>query len=202
MRKIKQSLLLAGVLLLAACVTINIYFPSAEAEEAAERIVEDILGKAKSKSDEAIKGDKGTYHYLPANPGFSLQLLDLIHPLCTAAQPNFNVNTPKIRKLQASMKQRHRSLVPYYDSGAIGFDRNALVAMHDTSVVPIKVRNKVKKLISSENGDRNALYKAIANANGHPEWESDVRATFDKKWIKGAHKGWWYQDTSKRWKQR
>ncbi len=74
--------------------------------------------------------------------------------------------------------------------------------MHDTSAVPIKVRNKVKKLISSENGDRNALYKAIANANGHPEWESDVRATFDKKWIKGAHKDWWYQDTSKRWKQR
>jgi hypothetical protein len=38
--------LLATLLLLAACVTINIYFPAAEAEEAAEKIVKDVLGNA------------------------------------------------------------------------------------------------------------------------------------------------------------
>ena len=39
-----------SALLLAACVTINIYFPAAQAEQAAELIVEDILGKQPTES--------------------------------------------------------------------------------------------------------------------------------------------------------
>ena len=35
-----SSLLLAGVLALGACVTINVYFPAAEAQQAAEEFVE------------------------------------------------------------------------------------------------------------------------------------------------------------------
>ncbi|MCB1763817.1 MAG: DUF1318 domain-containing protein, partial [Gammaproteobacteria bacterium] len=39
-------------------------------------------------------------------------------------------------------------------------------------------------------------------ANGHPEWESDVRATFARTWSQKAEKGWWYQPTPGNWKQR
>ena len=39
------SLGLASLLVLAACVTINVYFPAAEAQEAAEEFVEKVLGE-------------------------------------------------------------------------------------------------------------------------------------------------------------
>lgn len=199
MKQIKPFLLVSLVMLLAACVTINIYFPSAQAEAAAERIVEDILGNVK---DEAVpNGDKGSSVAYPAAPSYAMRLLDLIIPTAQAA-PDFNVNTPLVRKLQATMKQRHSALEPFYDSGSIGFTQDGLVAVHDASAASIKDRNKVKQLVSNENDDRNALYRAIAEANGHPEWESDVRSTFSQKWVQGASRGWWYQDSSRRWKQK
>lgn len=39
----RSLLLLSAPLLLAACVTINIYFPAAEAEKAADRIIDEVL---------------------------------------------------------------------------------------------------------------------------------------------------------------
>ncbi|MEE9358815.1 DUF1318 domain-containing protein [Candidatus Vondammii sp. HM_W22] len=187
--------------LLAACVTINIYFPSAQAEEAAERIVDDILGTQKQDKN-PIDEDKGARLEPAVEASFASQLLELIIPSAQAAQPNFNINTPGIRKLQASMKKRNNSLKRYYATGGIGFTKNALVSIHDASVISLKERNKAKKLVSAENKDRNALYKAIAKANGHPEWEADVRTTFARTWVQKASAGWWYQTSKGKWKKR
>ena len=45
MRKLKSPFLLAlGTLALAACVTINVYFPAAEAQEAAAEFVDKVIG--------------------------------------------------------------------------------------------------------------------------------------------------------------
>ena len=38
-------------------------------------------------------------------------------------------------------------------------------------------------------------------ANGHAEWEAQIRDTFAKQWIASAHAGWWYQDGGA-WKQK
>ncbi|MES9935149.1 MAG: YdbL family protein [Sedimenticola sp.] len=200
---IKLSTAVATLLILAACVTINIYFPAAQAEEAAEKIVDEILGedaddKSGEKADDnsaSLGSDLQTYRIASA-------VVDFFIPQAQAAQPDFNVNTPAIRKLRASMKSRHRSLAPYYKSGAIGFTRDALVAVHKASAISLKDRNKVKKLVAAENRDRNALYQSIAEANGHPEWEPDVRAVFAKTWAREAGKGWWYQNTRGQWKQK
>ena len=40
-----RVLLLMGALVLGGCITINIYFPAAAAEKAADRIIDDVLGK-------------------------------------------------------------------------------------------------------------------------------------------------------------
>ena len=40
-----RVLLLAGALVLGGCITINIYFPAAAAEKAADRIIDEVLGK-------------------------------------------------------------------------------------------------------------------------------------------------------------
>ena len=63
-------------------------------------------------------------------------------------------------------------------------------------------RNQVKKLVADENADRAKLYREIASANGHPEWEGDVRTTFAKVWVQEAPPGYWYQDGGGKWKQR
>lgn len=47
---------LGCTLTLAACVTINIYFPAAAAEKAADRIIDEVWQL--KKGDDAAKGDK------------------------------------------------------------------------------------------------------------------------------------------------
>ena len=47
-----------------------------------------------------------------------------------------------------------------------------------------------------------AVYREIAVANGHPEWEDQIRATFARQWTASARQGWWYQDDSGSWKQK
>lgn len=200
MNKTRISATLASLFLLAACVTINIYFPAAAAEKAAERIVDEIIGPV---TEQPASDDKGSAldQQPPILARAGSAVLDFLIPPAQAAQPDFNVNTPAIRKLQASMKRRHGQLAPHYGSGAIGFTNKALLQLRDASAVPLKDRNKVKKLVAAENDDRNALYREIAKANGHPEWEKDVRATFAKTWGKKAQRGWWYQGPGG-WKQK
>ena len=51
--------------------------------------------------------------------------------------------------------------------------------------------------------DRQTLYAEIAKANGHPEWEGDIRKTFARRWVeRGAKPGWYYQDAGGSWKQK
>jgi len=203
MRILKLTFGAASLLLLAACVTINIYFPAAQAEAAAGKIVEDILG-APNGSEEAVPkgGDKGAALDRDTPILVAEAVLEFFVPSAQAAQPDFNVNTPEIRKLRAEMKRRHKRLAPFYANGAIGFTRDALVTVHDASAISLKERSRVRSLVSAENRDRNALYRAIAEANGHPEWEPDVRAVFARTWAREARRGWWYQTSKGQWKQK
>ena len=93
-------------------------------------------------------------------------------------------------------QNRHRrqaSLAPFYRSGAIGFDSKGSVIVRDLTAAPLKDRNRLKKLVADENADRANLYREIARANGHPEWEAEVRATFAKVWVQEALPGYWNQ---------
>jgi len=199
---------IAGVLLvmmfvMSACVTINIYFPAAAAEKAAEKIVEDVLGPQGERSPEPTPPPKGEKEgRVPLFLPLAATVLDLFVPAAHAATPDFDVDTPKIRQLQASMKKRNSSLSAYYASGAAGFGNNGLVAVRNAGAVGLKERTRFNKLIEAENKDRNALYREIAKANGHPEWEPEVRSVFARKWAEKAGKGWWIQDASGAWNKK
>jgi len=39
-------------------------------------------------------------------------------------------------------------------------------------------------------------------ANGHPEWEQQIRSTFAAQWVSRAQRGWYYQDQQGNWKQK
>lgn len=203
--KATRTSTLVFTLFLSACVTINIYFPAAEAKEAAEKIVEDILQAAPAqpniKQEEAkpAADDKQSALDRETAAVWLQPVLNVFIPAAHAAQPNFSVDSPEIRRLQASLKQRHGALSPYFRSGAIGLTQDGLVAERDAAAVSLRDRNRVNQLVAQENNDRNALYRAIAKANGRPEWEKDVRAVFAKTWVEKAERGWWYRNSNGRW---
>lgn len=115
------------------------------------------------------------------------------------AAADIEINTPAITAIRASMKAHHQELKPYYDSGAIGLTRDGLIAVRDANLVPLAQRQNLNSLVAAQNKDRNALYKEMANANGHPEWESEIRSTFAERWISKAKPGWWVQDANGAW---
>ena len=120
----------------------------------------------------------------------------LLVPMLAFAAADLEINTPAISSLKGSMQARHAQLAGHYASGAVGLTRDGLVAVKDANAVPLKDRQAVNSLVAAENNDRNALYREIASANGHPEWESEVRNTFAQRWVQKAQGGWWYQDGS------
>lgn len=119
----------------------------------------------------------------------------MVAPLVQAAA-DLEINTPAISNIKNSMQSRHAQLSGFYASGAVGFTRDGLVAVRDANTVPLAQRQGLNALVAAENNDRNALYKEIANANSHPEWEAEVRSTFAQRWIQKAQGGWYYQDGS------
>ncbi len=119
-----------------------------------------------------------------------------------AQTANIEINTPAIEKLKQSMQQRHVQLLSYYDNGAVGLMRDGSISLRDASAVPMAVRQSVNMLVAAENQDRGALYREIARANNHPEWEGDIRNTFSQRWISLARTGWWYQGTDGSWRQK
>ena len=60
----------------------------------------------------------------------------------------------------------------------IGFTQDGLIEVRDQNLIPLPERNAARKLVAEENADRVALYREIAVANNHPEWEADIRTTF------------------------
>ncbi len=198
--------LLAVCLALSACVTINVYFPAAAAEKAADKIIEDVWGadaatkprpqsRQRDTADDALEPQR----VLLAAAG---ALLDVLVSPAHAQNADLNVSTPAIRALTQSMEARHAQLKKYYDSGAVGFTQDGLVEVRDQNLIPLPERNSARKLVAEENADRVNLYREIATGNNHPEWEADIRTTFAERWISRASAGWYYQDASGAWKQK
>ncbi len=191
-----------SALFLTACVTINIYFPAAAAEQVADEIIKGIQSE-KNTGSEPPQGQ------LPQSRSDSLFIvinqwgqnaLDFIFPAAHAANADLSVNTAEIRQLRARMKSRFSALKPFYQAGQVGIKSDGLLTIR--VAVALKHRNKVNKLVAAENKDREALYRAIANANGHSEWYAQIKSTFATRWVGNAQAGWWYQSGGSGWKQK
>ena len=203
MNHIRRLSVIWAVLVIASCVTINVYFPAAAAEKAADRIIEQVLGEDARKNTEPQPKYDSSYRYdRNLSPARVLAgLLDILIPSAHAAA-DIDISSPAINKLKLSMQARHASLSPYYKSGAIGYTTDGMVAIRDQSAVGLRDRGKLKQLLAQENQDRNALYRELARANGHPEWEQQIRDTFASRWVAKAPSGWYYQDRSGNWKRK
>lgn len=199
----------------AACVTINVYFPAASAEKAADQIIDTVTsgGSAAPTSTPPqgrvappIDQDAQAVSLQPvAWLGRAAGLaLEAIVPAAQAqANANIDISTPEIRAITASMQARFEQLQKYFASGAVGLTSNGLIELRDQASVPLAERAVVKRLVAEDNRDRSTLYAEIAKANGHPEWEADIRGIFARRWIqRGAQPGWYFQDADGSWKQK
>ena len=196
MRKLRSPLLITCALVLAACVTINVYFPAAEAQQAAAEFVDKVIGDDPAQAPPPAKPPQASLR-----PRFNL--MSLLISDAQAQTVDITIRTPAIQAIQDRMADRFQSsLETHFDSGALGFGNDGLIVVRDASQVPLKDRVGVNQLVAEDNRDRKAVYREISVANGHPEWEAQIRETFAKQWIASAHKGWWYQDAGGAWKQK
>jgi uncharacterized protein YdbL (DUF1318 family) len=198
---IQKSLMLASVLLLAACVTINVYFPAAEAQEAAKEFVDKVIGDEMpgGADKDADKNPPPPVAFAPPHRFNPLSLL--IGDAQAAA--DITIRTPAIQAIQSRMEGRFdASLRAHFDSGALGFTNNGMVTVRDATKIGLKDRVGVNQAVADDNRDRDAVYREIAVANGHAEWEDEIRGTFAKQWVDSARAGWWYQTTAGAWKQK
>ena len=188
----------AAALMLSACVTINVYFPAAEAKEAAKEFVEKVIGEDAQPAPESQ----------PAKPGggmasFDPLMLIGIAPAYAQSAPDITIKTPAIQAIQSRMASRFDAgLRAHFDSGALGFGNDGEIDVRDASKIALGDRVAVNQAVAEQNRDAKAVYREIAVANKHPEWEAQIRSVFARQWADSARGGWWYQDAGGAWKQK
>ncbi|MBN8923344.1 MAG: hypothetical protein BGP10_01340 [Rhodanobacter sp. 68-29] len=204
MRKLTCIVLTMLAIALVGCVTINVYFPEAAAQKAADQFIGTVLDGSAPKAPPATDKSAPARDTPPPARQPSAMLLDLLVPAAHADDvPNLRVQTPAVQAIHDRMQARFQnSLQALLDSGAVGFTRDGMVAMRDAAKLPLSERAQASATVADENRDRAALYREIANANNHPEWEAQIRATFAQTWIDHAHAGWYYQNASGAWQRK
>lgn len=212
-RALRTALIVTAIGLLASCVTVNVYFPAAAAQKAADKIINAVTGSAGNGSAQPASPQKTS----AAPPPTAINSLHTRHdsllsllagrivtalvPVAQAAgQVDLDISTPQIRAIIADMHQRFAHLKPYFRAGVIGITSEGIIAVRDQSSVPLMQRARLAQLVAQQNRDLSQLYAQIADANGHPEWVGNIRSTFANRWIAHAKEnGWYYRDSSGSW---
>ncbi len=195
MTKAARWLLLGGFAV-SACVTINVYFPEAAAEAAADRIIDEVRSGAPADSTTRLRD------VADGMRGIVAALASALIPAAHAQNADFDASSPAKRTLEASLKNRFGQLLPYYNSGAVGLTSEGLIEFRDRNLIPLSERNSARQLVNDQNADWQALYTEIARINGHPEWVDSIRKVFAERWIVKAQPGWYYRTESGQWKQK
>ncbi|HJR74960.1 MAG TPA: DUF1318 domain-containing protein [Luteimonas sp.] len=193
----------AAALALSACVTINVYFPAAEAKEAAKEFVEKVIGEDAAQNPSAKPDGGGMADARGPSLGFDPLMLLGISPAYAQSAPDITIKTPAIQAIQSRMASRFDgSLRKHFDSGALGFGNNGEISVRDASKIALGERVAANQAVADQNRDAKAVYREIAVANNHPEWEGQIRSVFARQWAESARGGWWYQDAGGAWKQK
>ena len=206
----KRSLALLAPIAVVSCVTVNIYFPAAAAEKAADQIILDVWhqqgGAAEATkaatTPPAAKNSGAKNEHSALDPRrIVVAALSGISGEAHAQNVDFNASSPQIEQIKARMASRFGELRPFLDSGAVGLTGDGLVAVHDANAASLAERARMNQLVNAENKDRKALYQAIADANNQPGWAGQIQKTFAERWISQAQSGWWYQSGGS-WKKK
>ena len=194
----KLTLWAIAIGLVVSCVTVNVYFPAAAAQKAADAIIDDIQGTAPAPQP----GQKPQ-----PKPGSGLyqefQKFSLGVSVAVAAEMDLQISTPAIKAVRESLKARYPQLRPYFDSGVLGNTNDGLIGIRDASSLNMRDRANLNGLVDQQNRDLKTLYQEIATANhlgadGVPR----LQKIFADRWRANAKPGRWVQNDAGAWMQK
>jgi len=193
MNKIRVRWIFAVAVLLGitACVTVNIYFPAAEVEKAAERIVDDVYGQD-NESGESQNGTSDTSSWK--------RFVAWLGPATAQAQDATTVSNAAIRGLKQTIASHHQELKPNYDKGAVGITKDGYLEVRDTSGLNLGQVASLRKLVNEDNEARRQLYREVAAAlDLEASQVSKIEDIFAQQWRGKAASGWWVQQDNGNW---
>lgn len=211
----------AACLLPVACITVNINFPVKEIEDAAEVIVDEARAEGNPEPAEPAPPDplkteapspSGSAP-APAPPRFALHFLaqeaegegegKAKGKDASEEDLELEIDTPVIKLIRASLTKRFKKLLPFYEKGAIGENREGYLEVREEEKLSLSEKRDVKALLEEENRDRKNLYLEIVKQNRFPEERlKDVARIFARKWIEKSRTGWWIQDLKGAWERK
>jgi uncharacterized protein YdbL (DUF1318 family) len=193
MKKKSRFLILGVIVFIISCVTVNIYFPAAEVQKAADVIVEDVRQLDKKQEQKPQEQQKLNQYYQ--------KLKKLSWGTAEAyAQIDIEVTTPAIRALKDSIKARFPQLRPFYDKGNVGESNTGFLENRDLGNMSLKEKADLSRLIEQENKDRKDLYAEIMKANKFgPDVLPQIQKIFANSWRDKSQSGWWIQKDSGEW---
>lgn len=184
-----------AIMIVLSCVTVNIYFPAKEVEQAADQIVKEIRPpEAAEPSKPEAKPDQS---FWPR----SIKLAFLASEAW--AQESVTVNNARIRGIKDSLKKRDPQLRPYFDGGNIGEGKDGRLVIRNMDGLNLKQQNVLKSLVASINKEREALYAEVAKAlKVDPSQLGRVGQEFAQVWQQYSRGGWYIQLADGTWKQK
>ena len=196
MKKKSRFLILGVIVFIISCVTVNIYFPAAEVQKAADVIVEDVRQLDKKQEQKPQEQQKLNQYYQ--------KLKKLSWGTAEAyAQIDIEVTTPAIRALKDSIKARFPQLKPFYDKGNVGESNTGFLENRDLGNMSLKEKADLSRLIEQENKDRKDLYAEIMKANKFgPDVLPQIQKIFANSWRDKSQSGWWIQKDSGEWEKK
>ena len=174
MKKVK-ILWIFVLALLYSCVTVNIYFPAQEAQQKAEKIVNEIRGKINKNTK-------------PTSFNFNIFISNAY-----ASNNVLNTTNAKIKTIKQSMKKRFEKMKPYYKMGYLAETLDGYLKIYKK---PVSLKDKMilTKLTKEENKDRTMLYKEVAKALKIQSSQIDkLKRIFAKQWQDTAPSGTYIQ---------
>lgn len=193
----------SALLIVAGCVTINLYFPEGEVKDLAQKIENEVQEAAKSDAPPA--GDPAPTGG-PSSRNGSIGLFDSllgVTPVYAQEVPSPEVSNPAIRKIIESRAARLSELDKFKRLGAIGENNQGLVEVRDLDALSdLRARAEVQKVVRAENADREELYKEIAAVKSIELSQlGKIKETYAETLRKNAKPGDWIQLPDGTWKQ-
>ena len=189
---------LALLVLIAGCVTVNVYFPAAQVERTAEKIVDEVYREKQAPPAQGpaekpqSRNDRGIFR--------SIARLARVGASPANAEEATTVSNAAIRGLKDQIGQRHGQLLPFYQQGQVGITRDGFLEVRDTGGLPLPQTAALKRLVDADNAARRQLYEEVARAlNLAPDQVPQVRRIFAKQWRDKAQAGWAVQGDDGQW---
>ncbi len=196
-------ILIWGFVATCARITVNIYFPAAEIQDAASQIEQEV--RQEKTTGESAPTKPNQQQPSSSQPWSSRWHVHLRFgvPEAQAQTININVTTPAIRRLIGTRKQRFRQLIPLFDAGALGENNQGLIDLRSLRQLSLQDKARTKTLRQQENRDRQQLYQELGNANQIPAARiKDIASIFAEVNRKEARSGWWIQEQNGNWKKK